>query len=75
MAIALTVATTLGVLLATTRQGWLSLFTAARLVTDIQLPPLLCVAALPTWLLVTGRPEMLIHTPATRSAQNAHTAT
>ncbi|MER5257615.1 ion channel protein [Streptomyces sp. NPDC002855] len=50
----------LGILLATTRQGWLSLFTAAVVVMDLSLIPVLCVAALPAWLLVTGRPEMLI---------------
>ncbi|WP_082597971.1 ion channel protein [Kitasatospora sp. Root107] len=50
----------LGVLLAVTRQGWLSLFTAAVIVPDLTLLPLLCVAALPAWLIVTGRPEMLI---------------
>lgn len=50
----------LGVLLATTRQGWLSLFTAAVVIMDLALLPLLCLAALPAWLLVTGRPEMLI---------------
>ncbi|MFK4066350.1 ion channel protein [Streptomyces sp. NPDC029674] len=50
----------LGLLLATTRQGWLSLFTAAVVLMDLDLLPMLCVAALPAWLLVTGRPEMLI---------------
>ncbi|MFC8131995.1 ion channel protein [Streptomyces sp. NPDC057302] len=50
----------LGVLLATTRQGWLSLFTAAVVVPDLDLLPVLCVAALSAWLLVTGRPDMLI---------------
>lgn len=59
MALAVTTAT-LGVLLATTRQGWLSLFVAASLVADLALLPLLCVASLPAWLIVTGRPEMLI---------------
>lgn len=48
----------LGVLLAITRQGWLSLFTAAVLAADPNLLPLLCVATLPAWLLVTGRPMM-----------------
>lgn len=48
----------LGVLLAVTRQGWLSLFTAAVLVADPNVLPLLCVATLPAWLLVTGRPRM-----------------
>jgi H+/Cl- antiporter ClcA len=48
----------LGVLMAVTRQGWLSLFTAAVLAADTDVLPLLCVATLPAWLLVTGRPLM-----------------
>ncbi|WP_051966669.1 ion channel protein [Kitasatospora mediocidica] len=52
--------TILGVLFAITRQGWMSLFTAAVIVQDEKLLPLLCVAALPAWLIVTGRPQMLI---------------
>ena len=48
----------LGVLLAVTRQGWLSLFTAAVLAADSTILPLLCVASIPAWLLVTGRPQM-----------------
>ncbi|MFE9425111.1 ion channel protein [Kitasatospora sp. NPDC006697] len=48
----------LGVLLAVTRQGWASLFTAAAIVPDTRLLPFLCVAALPGWLVVTGRAEM-----------------
>ncbi|PVE06231.1 ion channel protein [Streptomyces scopuliridis] len=55
----------LGVLLALTRQGWLSLFTAAVLVADPNVLPLLCVAALPAWLLVTGRPQMQLHEDGT----------
>ncbi|MCS0638513.1 ion channel protein [Streptomyces sp. LP05-1] len=58
LALAVTTAV-LGVLLATTRQGWLSLFVAAALAADLTLLPLLCVAALPAWLLVTGRPVMV----------------
>lgn len=55
----------LGVLLAITRQGWLSLFTAAVLAADPNLLPLLCVAVLPAWLLVTGRPEMQLDADGT----------
>ncbi|MFI6057644.1 ion channel protein [Streptomyces sp. NPDC051286] len=55
----------LGVLLAVTRQGWLSLFTAAVLVSDSGVLPLLCVASLPAWLLVTGRPQMQLHADGT----------
>uniref|UniRef100_A0AAU2VTD3 Ion channel protein n=1 Tax=Streptomyces sp. NBC_00008 TaxID=2903610 RepID=A0AAU2VTD3_9ACTN len=55
----------LGVLLAVTRQGWLSLFTAAVLASDMNLLPLLCVASLPAWLLVTGRPQMQLREDGT----------
>lgn len=55
----------LGVLLAITRQGWLSLFTAAVLVGDAAVLPMLCVASLPVWLLVTGRPQMQLHEDGT----------
>ncbi|KUN09943.1 ion channel protein [Streptomyces yokosukanensis] len=48
----------LGMLLAVTRQAWVSLFTAAVLVTSPGLLALLCIASLPAWLLVTGRPQM-----------------
>ncbi|KQX45622.1 ion channel protein [Streptomyces sp. Root66D1] len=48
----------LGVLLATTRQGWISLFTAAVLAASPAMLALLCVASLPAWLLVTGRPQL-----------------
>ncbi|MFE7038184.1 ion channel protein [Streptomyces atratus] len=55
----------LGVLLAVTRQGWLSLFTAAVLVGDAAVLPMLCIASLPAWLLVTGRPQMQLHEDGT----------
>ncbi|MFF3612779.1 ion channel protein [Streptomyces sp. NPDC002580] len=48
----------LGMLLAITRQGWLSLFTAAVLVSSPSIISLLCIASLPAWLLVTGGPQM-----------------
>lgn len=64
--VALAVAcTALGVLLAVTRQGWLSLFTAAVLVGDTAVLPMLCIASLPAWLLVTGRPQMQLHEDGT----------
>ncbi|MGW9301813.1 ion channel protein [Streptomyces cyaneofuscatus] len=50
----------LGVLLAVSRQGWLSLFTAAVLAGDASVLPMLCAATLPAWLLVTGRAQMLL---------------
>ncbi|MEV6053364.1 ion channel protein [Streptomyces sp. NPDC052107] len=48
----------LGILLAITRQGWVSLFTAAVLVASPAIIAVLCIASLPAWLLVTGRPQM-----------------
>lgn len=47
----------LGMLLAITRQARVSLFTAAVLVASPAVVALLCVASLPAWLLVTGRPQ------------------
>ncbi|WP_326721531.1 MULTISPECIES: ion channel protein [unclassified Streptomyces] len=55
----------LGVLLAVTRQGWISLFTAAVLVSDPAVLPLLVLASVPAWLLVTGRPKMQLHDDGT----------
>ncbi|MEV5972917.1 ion channel protein [Streptomyces sp. NPDC051921] len=46
----------LGVLLATTRQGWVSLFVAAVIAASPPMLALLCLASLPAWLVVTGRP-------------------
>ncbi|MEU3278810.1 ion channel protein [Streptomyces antibioticus] len=55
----------LGVLLAITRQGWVSLFTAAVLVASPTIIALLCFASLPAWLLVTGRPQMQLRADGT----------
>ncbi|MFE6178330.1 ion channel protein [Streptomyces sp. NPDC056464] len=55
----------LGVLLAITRQGWVSLFTAAVLVASPSIIALLCIASLPAWLLVTGRPQMQLRADGT----------
>lgn len=55
----------LGILLAITRQGWLSLFVAALLVAAPGILALLCIASLPAWLLVTGRPLMQLRTDGT----------
>ncbi|MFB8181837.1 ion channel protein [Streptomyces sp. NPDC055966] len=55
----------LGMLLAVTRQGWVSLFTAAVLAASPAVLTLLCVASLPAWLLVTGRPQLQLRTDGT----------
>ncbi|MFE1314462.1 ion channel protein [Streptomyces sp. NPDC058755] len=56
----------LGMLLAITRQGWVSLFTAAVLVASPAILALLCIASLPAWLLVTGRPQMQLRADGTQ---------
>jgi H+/Cl- antiporter ClcA len=48
----------LGIVLVVSRSGFLSLFLAATIVGDVTLIPVLCIALLPAWLLVTDRPEM-----------------
>lgn len=55
----------LGMLLAVTRQGWVSLFTAAVLASSPAILALLCFASLPAWLLVTGRPQMQLRDDGT----------
>ncbi|WP_328977618.1 ion channel protein [Streptomyces canus] len=55
----------LGILLAVTRQAWVSLFVAAVLVASPAILALLCIASLPAWLLVTGRPQMQVHKDGT----------
>ncbi|MGI5456733.1 ion channel protein [Streptomyces sp. CA-249302] len=55
----------LGMLLAITRQAWISLFTAAVLVSSPTILALLCLASLPAWLLVTGRLQMQLREDGT----------
>lgn len=50
----------LGAVAVVTREGWLSLFMAAVIVPDLRLLPVLVIAVLPVWLIVTGAPQMLI---------------
>ncbi|MGL4722993.1 MAG: ion channel protein [Scandinavium sp.] len=53
----------LGMVLVVTRDGWLSLFMAAVVVPDTTLLPLLCIVMLPAWLLLAGRPVMMVKPP------------
>jgi H+/Cl- antiporter ClcA len=53
-------AAVLGILLAVSGSGWLSLFMAATVVADASLLPLLTIAVLPAWLVVANQPEMVI---------------
>ena len=49
----------LGVVLAIARDGWLALFVAVAVTGDVGVLPLLVIAILPAWLVVTNAPEML----------------
>jgi H+/Cl- antiporter ClcA len=52
-----------GILVAVSRNGWLALFMALTVVPDANLLPVLVLAALPAWLLVTDRPLMIVEAP------------
>ena len=51
----------LGIVLVVTRDGWLSLFMAAVVVPNTTLLPLLCIVMLPAWLLLAGKPMMMVN--------------
>ncbi|HGU5189794.1 TPA: ion channel protein [Escherichia coli] len=53
----------LGIVLMVTRDGWLSLFMAAVVVPNTTLLPLLCIVMLPAWLLLAGKPMMMVNRP------------
>ncbi|HFT9761433.1 TPA: ion channel protein [Escherichia coli] len=53
----------LGIVLVVTRDGWLSLFMAAVVVSNTTLLPLLCIVMLPAWLLLAGKPMMMVNRP------------
>ncbi|ENF0860286.1 ion channel protein [Escherichia coli] len=53
----------LGIVLVVTRDGWLSLFMAAVVVPNTTLLPLLCIVMLPAWLLLAGKPMMMVNPP------------
>ena len=54
----------LGAVLAIAREGWIALFIAVAVTGSITVLPVLCIAILPTWLLVSRAPEMIVHAPA-----------
>ncbi|EPR0131234.1 ion channel protein [Escherichia coli] len=53
----------LGIVLVVTRDGWLSLFMAAVVVPNTTLLPLLYIVMLPAWLLLAGKPMMMVNRP------------
>lgn len=63
----------LGVVLPVARDGWVALFIAVVLVGDATVLPVLCIAILPAWLMVSRAPEMLIHTAPPPAAKELQT--
>ena len=57
----------IGVLVAVTRSGWIAIFMATLMVGDPAILPLACIMVLPAWLVVTGRPEMIVEPANGRS--------
>lgn len=53
----------LGVTLAISRDGWIALFVAVLITGELAVLPLMCVAVLPAWLLVSGAPKMVVEHP------------
>ncbi|SFR67776.1 H+/Cl-antiporter ClcA [Agromyces sp. CF514] len=61
----------MGVTLAATRDGWISIFIGVALVGDVAVIAPLCLIVLPVWLMVTKAPELLIKPrPAGVSVRN-----
>jgi len=70
-------AAVVGIVVAATRNGWLSLFMAVAVVPQVSLLVGLLLAALAAWLVVTNRPPLLDPGPAaqgSRASRNASTS-
>jgi H+/Cl- antiporter ClcA len=52
-------AATTGILVAATRSGWLSVFIAVAVVSNVAVLPALIAAMLAAWLLVSNRPQLI----------------
>jgi H+/Cl- antiporter ClcA len=63
----------LGMVLAVSRDGWIALFIAVAVTGGTTILPVLCIAILPAWLVVSRGPEMIIHV-FTDPAQKDHTS-
>ena len=61
----------LGMVLAIARDGWIALFVATLITGSVVALPLLCIAILPAWLLVSRAPEMVVaEVPDTNRVHN-----
>lgn len=65
----------LGMVLALSRDGWIALFIAAAVTGSMTILPVICIAILPTWLLVSRGPDMIVHLPHDDPVQPAERTT
>ncbi|SEJ64036.1 ion channel protein [Demequina mangrovi] len=61
----------MGVLFAVGRDGWIALFGAVLICGSVAVLPILCIAVLPVWLVLTRVPHMLVHEHGTPAAPAA----
>lgn len=54
----------LGMTVAAARDGWVAIFVGVAVTQNLLVLPILCLAILPAWLMVTRAPELLIVPPA-----------
>lgn len=64
----------LGIVLAVSRDGWIALLLAVVVVGDVALLPLLCLAVLPAWILVTATPPFIVRPQRATDDNPAHVA-
>lgn len=64
----------LGLTLAAARDGWIAIFIAADVTGSVTVLPLLCLVILPTWLMVSRAPLMLIRPKPTQPVAQAPSA-
>lgn len=50
----------MGIVLLATKDGWIALFIGVALTQDLNLLPVLCIVVLPTWLIVTQAPSLVV---------------
>ena len=50
----------LGMVIAIARDGWIALFIAVAVTGSVAVLPVLCIAILPAWLIVSRAPEMIV---------------
>ncbi len=63
----------LGLTVAVARDGWIAIFVALAVTQSVAVLPIMCLAILPAWLVVTRAPEWLIKPPVNKDGLAAPT--